>query len=174
MRDWLTSANLPIKINRLTRKSFGPKASLLFDYLDSEAWQEDRAKGKVICLSGNPAIRTELLQLIAKGIALAGNSAYYVTLHQLIFMLEDDDGRRKLDRVDYVFVDQFEKDFGAGGCPYTFYQRASVEDFLSRRKAEEAKATFFATAKAWASGEWWSRDFVSEFSPMITDIILPA
>lgn len=146
---------------------------MLLAYLRSDAYTDDLENGVGICLTGNPAIRSDLLALVAKGLALNNRSTWFCSVHYLVQMLDNgtDEDKAKLGKHGNLFVDWFEKDFGNGECPYTYMQRAEVEEFLSARH-RAGLATSFAATTAWNKLRWWSRDFIAFFEPKIVNIYI--
>lgn len=168
----LQNAGIPLKYRSLTKKDFERKGAILFDYLGSPAYAEDLAEGKGICLSGNPAVRSDLLAMMAKGSALAGRSTVLVSLHQLVPLIANNEERRNfITRADFVYVDWFEREFRDNACPYTFSELCDVEDFIVGR-SHGNRATNFASCKRWEQLSWFSRDFLGAMSDHVIDIVL--
>jgi hypothetical protein len=168
----LEQAGIPLKVRKMTRKDFGSKGSELFDYLGSSAYAQDLSDGKGVCLSGNPAIRSDLLALMAKPAALEGRSTSLISLHGLVPTIENNPERREfIQRAEFVFIDLFEREFHGDGCPYTYHQRVDVEDFLLSRM-HSGKATHFAASSRWNQLKWWSKDFVGLMQPKVQDIVV--
>lgn len=172
LRRRLDNAGLSYRIGRLTRRDFGNRADTFFDYLDSDLSDNDTGNGIGVHLFGNSELRSDCLAILCKGFALGGVSAQYLSLAQLVGILENDTERRKpLVRCDHLFIDWFEKDFRSAEAPYTFYQRAMVEDFLQTRVRGE-KVNHYSTAASWDSLKWWSADFTGYTKPYIRSIAI--
>jgi hypothetical protein len=168
----LERAGIPLKIRKLTRKDFGSKAAELFDYLGSSAYADDLSDGKGVCLSGDPAIRSDLLALMAKAPALAGRSTSLISLHSLVPAIENNPERRDfILRAEFVFIDWFEREFKNDTPPYSYHQLCDVEDFLASRM-HGGRATHFSASNRWGQLKWWSKDFLGLMQPKVQDIVL--
>jgi hypothetical protein len=109
--------------------------------------------------------------LVAKAFAYSELSTYFVSLHRLVYMLEDDDGRQKLERVDNLFIDHFEKTFhDSSTFPYSHRERANIEEFIKSRQRQTGKATFFSATKAWGQLKWWSAELIQDMQPIMVDV----
>lgn len=167
----LKRANLPESVRRLNQKDFATKGARFLAYLNSGAYAKDYEDGKGVNLTGNAAVRTDLLALFAKTYALGRRATWYCSLHYLVTALDfgTDDDRAKLMRTKFLFVDWFEKDFGSDACPYTPLQRTIVEEFLATR-SRNGTVTHFSSCAEWDKLRWWSSDFRGLLKDKIVDI----
>jgi hypothetical protein len=168
----MNEAGIPLKFRSLGRKDYLPKGQILFDYLGSDAYASDVAAGRGVCLSGDPAIRSDLLALMAKATAIAGRSTVLISLHLLVSVLETNEERRAfIQRCDFLMLDWFEREFRTDEAPYTYSQISEVEDFLVAR-ANAARVTNFTACRRFDQLKWWSRDFLGMMEPKVVDITL--
>lgn len=167
----LASAGIPRRLYGLKRADFRGKAADLFAYVDSAAYAADTAANRGLCVHGDAAHRTDAFGLIAKGLAAAGQPVQYLTVHALLYFIENDAERRaQLAKTRHLFIDGFEKEFTKDyDCPYTFYQQTEVEEFLeSRRNA--GLINNYSTRNRWSALRWWSRDFISANAEAVREI----
>jgi hypothetical protein len=162
---------LPPSVRNFSRKDFVKHGFQALDYIASAAYVYDQANGIGICMTGNAALRGNLFPFIAKPFALARRSTWYCSVHSLQYLLEagSDETRIHLANCETLFLDWFEKDFGNEGCPYTYTQRADIEQFLVTR-LRSGFITNFSARAPWMQLKWWSRDLLEVFEPKIVDI----
>lgn len=161
VRTYLGNSNIPLRAASLTSAHIPLD---LKNYLASSAFAQDHAKGVGLNIYGNPTKRSDAMMVLAKMLTLQGRSTYFVTLHQLLSIIEG--GGEKLHivrRTKNLFIDWFERKFPkANERPYSYYQLISVEEFLQQRMYV-GNVTNFGSTCAWNMHTWWSEDFLASF-----------
>ena len=166
-------AAIPPRLWKAKAKDYRSKAPTLFDYLESDARSDDIANGIGIALYGNPAIRTDVFGMVAKGHAAAAQSVQLLSVHRLLYFMEHDDERkRECAKVKHLFVDGFEKEFTTDATsPYTYYQQIEIEEFLQSRR-DAGLLNHYSVSNKWSAVKWWTREFIAAQGAAVVEIKL--
>jgi hypothetical protein len=124
------------------------------------AFLEDRAAGIGVSIVGSAKLRNKSFAAFVRGLALRHESVYYVSLSQLLWLIQGSDERE----ADYEraagcealcvtgFYDQ-SVDFG-----FTGMERRLIENFLTKR-SDQRRRNYYSLPVELRNALWWSEDF---------------
>ena len=171
LRELLTSANIPKNVHGSRLQDLS-SIRPLFDYIVSPAYGLDTKNRIGFYLSGKGIERSTAFAHVAKMLVLSKCSVYFVNLHNLMSCLEDADKKTLLGRVDFLFVDEIQKQYkqSVGAVrPYAAFQFQEAEDLMLRR-FHNGLVTNLSASVAKSQLDWWSVDFADTVAESLVTI----
>lgn len=153
------SCGLPVGVESL-KLSGVPAGESLKKYLKSSDFSDDLRAGVGLCISGASKPRVRIFSALARALVDMNDSVYYMSIAQLSYALDRDDGVTAYSMARSLFLTGFY--CNKSDCLLSATQRLSIMRYLEQR-LESPTARLYLTVPTMLadSAKWWGSDFVS-------------